>query len=104
MELSIFVSCVPTSPFKSESVIVSGFSPVFTGQLCALCKSALCVVSAVLNLIFNCLGFKLAVTIYGGLFTGQSFFIFFVFLIFLFTLVMLLGVTFGLLRLGMAQY
>ena len=51
----------------SESVIISGFSPIFTGWLCAPCKSALCVVPVMLNLIFDCLGFKLAVAVYGGL-------------------------------------
>ena len=58
----------------SEFVIISGSSPVFTEQLCALYKSALCIMPAVLNLIFDCLGFELAVTVYRGLFTGRPLF------------------------------
>ena len=60
------MSCVPTSPSKSESVIISGPSPIFTGQLCAPCKPALCIKLTVLNLILDCLGLKLAMAVYGG--------------------------------------
>ena len=68
------MSCVFISPFIFESVIISSLSPVFTGQLCALYESALCVKLTVLNLIFNCLGFKLAIAVYGGLFIEWSLF------------------------------
>jgi len=66
--------CVPTSPFKFKSIITSGPSPVFTEQLYALYKLALCVKLTTLNLIFNYLGFKLTVAVYRGLFTGRPLF------------------------------
>ena len=59
----------------SESVIISGFSPIFTGQLCAPYKSILCVKLAALNLIFNCFGFEFAVAVYRCFPIGQFFFV-----------------------------
>ena len=67
------MSCVPTSAFMSESVIISSFSPVFTSRLCALYGLAANVIFAVLSLILNYPGLELAVTVYGGLFTEYSF-------------------------------
>ena len=58
IELSIPVSCVPTSLSKSKSVIASGSSPVLAGWLCAPYKPAACVVFAALNLILNCPGLE----------------------------------------------
>jgi hypothetical protein len=71
VELSIPVSCVPTSPSISESVITSGSSLILAGRLCAPCKSALYIVLVALNLILDCPGLKLAVAVYGGLPTGR---------------------------------
>ena len=65
---------VPTSLFMSESVIISSPSPVLTGQLCALYKPALCVKLVILNLIFDCLGFKFTMAVHGGLFIGWPLF------------------------------
>ena len=71
MELSISVSCVPTSLSKSESVIASGSSPILASWLCAPYKPATCVVFAALNLILDCPGLELAVAVYRGLPTGR---------------------------------
>ena len=60
------MSCVLTSPFISKSVIIFSFSLVLTGRLYTLCKSALCVILTVLNLILDCLGLELAVAVYRG--------------------------------------
>jgi len=51
----------------SKSVITFSSFPVFIGWLCALCKLALCVMPAVLNLIFDCPGLELAMAVHGGL-------------------------------------
>jgi len=67
MELSIPVSCVPTSLSKSKFVIASGSSPVFAGWLCAPCEPAACVVFAALNLILDCPGLELAVAVHGNI-------------------------------------
>jgi len=67
MELSISMSCVPTSLSKSESIIASGSSPVLTNWLCAPYKPAACVVFTALNLILNYPGLELTVAVYGGL-------------------------------------
>ena len=67
IELSIPISCVPTSLSKSKSVIASGSSPVLTGWLYTPYKPAIYVIFAALNLILNCPGFKLAVAVYRGL-------------------------------------
>ena len=63
------MSCVPTSPSISKSVITSGPSPVLTGQLYAPYKSALCVMLAVLNLILDCPGLELTIAIHRCLLT-----------------------------------
>jgi hypothetical protein len=55
----------------SESVIVSGSTPVLTGWLCALCGSAANVIFAALSLILDCPGLELAVAVHGGLPTGR---------------------------------
>jgi len=67
MELSISISCIPTSLSKSKSVIASGSSPVLTGWLYAPYKPAACIVFAALNLILNYPSLKLAVAVYRGL-------------------------------------
>ena len=64
MELSIPVSCVPTSLSKSKSVIASGSSPVLASWLYTPCKLAACVVFAALNLILDCPGLELAVAVH----------------------------------------
>ena len=66
------MSYVPTSPFISKSIITSSPSPIFTGRLCTLYKSAVCIIFAVLNLILDCPGLKLAIAVYRGLLTRQS--------------------------------
>jgi len=71
MELSIPVSCVPTSLSKSKSVIASGSSPILAGWLCAPCEPAIYIIFAVLNLILNCPGLKLTVAVHRGLPTGR---------------------------------
>jgi len=67
IELSISVSYVPTSLSKSKSVIASGSSPVLAGWLYTPYKLAACVIFAVLNLILNYPGLKLAVAVHRGL-------------------------------------
>ena len=71
IELSIPISCVPTSLSKSEFVIASSSSPILTGWLCAPYKPAACVVFAALNLILNYPGLKLTVAVHRGLSTGR---------------------------------
>ena len=66
------MSCIPTSPSISKSVITFSPSPVLARWLCAPCKSALYVVLAALNLILDCPGLKLAIAVYRGLLTRQS--------------------------------
>ena len=61
------MSCVPTSLFKSESVIASSSSPILAGWLYAPYKPAACIMFTALNLILNCPGLELAVAVYGGL-------------------------------------
>jgi len=72
MELSIPMSCVPTSLSKSKFIIASGSSPVLASWLCAPYKLAIYVVFTALNLILNYPGLKLAVAVYRGLPTGRS--------------------------------
>jgi len=67
MELSIPIFCVPTSLSKSEFVITSGSSPVFTGWLCAPYKLATYIIFTALNLILNYPGLELAVAVHRGL-------------------------------------
>ncbi len=104
------MSCVPTSPSISESVITSGPSPVLAGRLCAPCESALCVVLAALNLILDCPGLELAVAVHGGLPTGRPLpcvpcvLVTLASLVSLFGLVILHGVASGPLGLKMAQH
>jgi len=71
IELSIFISCVPTSLSKSKSVITSGSSPVLAGWLYTPYKPAACVMFTMLNLILNCPSLELAVAVYRGLPTGR---------------------------------
>ena len=63
------MSYIPTKPFISKSIITFGFSLVFTKWLYTLYELALYIIFIALNLIFDCLGFKLAVAVYGGLLT-----------------------------------
>jgi len=72
MELSIFISYVPTSLSKSKFVIASGSSPVLTSWLYTPYKPAIYIVFAALNLILNYPGLKLAIAVHGGLPTGRS--------------------------------
>jgi len=66
------VSCVPTSLFKSKSVIASGSSPILAGWLYAPYNLAAYIIFTALNLILNCPGLKLAIAVYRGLPTGRS--------------------------------
>jgi len=72
MELSIPISCVPTSLSKFKSIIASGSSPILTSWLYAPYKPAICVIFAILNLILNYPGLELAIAVYRGLSTGRS--------------------------------
>jgi len=72
MELSISVFCVPTSAFKSKSIINSGFSPDLTSRLYALYGSAANIIFAALSLILNYPGLKLTIAVYKGLPIGRS--------------------------------
>ena len=63
------MSCVPTSPSISKSVIIFSPSPILTGRLYAPYKLTLYVVLTILNLILNCLGLKLTMAVYRGLLT-----------------------------------
>ena len=65
------MSCVPTSAFKSKSVINSSSSPNFTSQLYTLYRLAINIIFTVLNLILNCPGLKLTIAIYRGLSIGR---------------------------------
>ena len=65
------MSYVPTSASISKSVIISSSSPILTGWLYALYRSAINVIFAALNLILNCPSLKLAVAVYRGLPTGR---------------------------------
>jgi len=66
------MSYVPTSLFKSKFIIASSSSPVLTGWLYAPYKPAAYVMFAVLNLILNYPGLKLAIAVHRGLPTGRS--------------------------------
>ena len=68
------MSYFPINPFISKSVIISSSSLVLIRWLCALCKLAVYIVFAALNLILDCLGLELAVAVPGGLFTRQPLF------------------------------
>ena len=61
------MSYVPTSLSIFKSVIASSSSPVLASWLYAPYKPAVCVIFAVLNLIFNCPGFELTIAVYRGL-------------------------------------
>jgi len=72
MELSIPISCVPTSLSKSKFVIASSSSPILAGWLCAPYEPAIYIMFAALNLILNCPGLELAIAVYRGLPTRRS--------------------------------
>ena len=65
------MSYIPTKPFIFKSIITFSFSLILVKQLYAPYKLALYVILIILNLIFDCFGFELAVAVYGGLFTRQ---------------------------------
>ena len=65
---------IPTKPFIFKSIITFDSSLVFTRRLYTLYKLALYIMLAVLNLIFNCPGFKLAMAVYRGFPTGRPLF------------------------------
>jgi len=71
IELSISISCVPTSAFISKSIIIFSSSPNLTSWLYILYRLAAKVIFAVLSLILNYPGLKLAVAIYRGLSIGR---------------------------------
>ena len=71
MELSIPVSCIPTRPSISKSVITSSSSLILIRRLYTPYKSALYIILAALNLILNYPSLKLAIAIYRGLPTRQ---------------------------------
>ena len=63
--------CIPTSPFISKFIITSSSSLVLTKQLYTPYNSALYIILATLNLIFDYPGLKFAIAVYGGLPTKQ---------------------------------
>jgi len=65
------VSYIPTSASIFKSIIISSFSPVLTSWLYTLYRLAVNVIFAVLNLIFNYPGLKLAIAIHRGLSIGR---------------------------------
>jgi len=65
------VSYIPTSAFISKSVIISSSSLNLTSWLYTLYRSAINIIFAILSLIFNSPGFKLAITVYRGLSIGR---------------------------------
>ena len=65
---------IPTSPFIFKYIIIFSLSFVFTGRLYTPYKSALYIIFAALNLIFNCLSLEFTIAVYKGLPTGQPFF------------------------------
>ena len=71
MELSIPISCIPTSASKSKSVINSSSSPNLTSRLYALYRLAINVIFTALSLILNYPGLKLAIAIHKGLPIGH---------------------------------
>ena len=71
IEFSVPISCIPISAFISKSVIISSSSPIPTGRLCALYKSAINVIFTALSLILNYPSLKLAVAVYKGLPIGR---------------------------------
>ena len=66
------MSCIPTSAFKSKSIINSGSSSNLTSRLYALYGSAANIIFAALSLILNYSSFKLAIAVYKGLPIGHS--------------------------------
>ena len=71
VELFIPIFCVPTSAFKSKSVINSGSSPNLTSRLYTLYRLAANVIFTALSLILNYPGLKLTVAVYKGLPIGR---------------------------------
>jgi hypothetical protein len=67
IELFISISCVLTSTFISKSVIISSSSPILTGWLYALYRSAINIIFTALSLIFNYPSLELTVAIHRGL-------------------------------------
>ena len=65
------MSCIPTSAFKSKSIINSGSSSNLTSRLYALYGSAANIIFAALSLILNCPSFKLTIAIHRGLPIGR---------------------------------
>ena len=72
MKPFIFIFYVFIRFFMSEFVITFRPSFVFIKQLYALYKLAVYIIFAVLNLIFDCLGFKLTVAVYKGFFIRRT--------------------------------
>ena len=71
IELSISVSCIPTSLSKFKSIIASSSFPVLASWLYAPYKLAMYIMFTALNLILNYPGLKLTVAVYRGLPTGR---------------------------------
>jgi len=65
---------IPINAFISKSIIVSSSFLVLTSWLYTLYKLAVNIIFAVLSLILNCPGLKLAVAVYKGLPIGRSLF------------------------------
>ena len=61
------MSCVPTSPSISKSIITSSFSPILARRLYTPYKSALYIKLTALNLILNYPSLKLTIAVYRGL-------------------------------------
>ena len=65
------MSYIPTSAFKSKSIIISSSSPILTSWLYALYRSAINIIFAALSLILNYPSLKLAIVIHIGLSMGH---------------------------------
>jgi len=65
------MSYIPTSAFISKSIIISSSSPNPTSWLYTLYRLAVNVIFAILSLILNYPGLKLAIAIYRGLSIGR---------------------------------
>jgi len=62
---------IPTSPSRFKSIIISSSSPILTGRLYTLYRSAINIIFATLNLIFNYPSLKLTIAIYRGRLIGR---------------------------------
>ena len=67
------MSCVLTNPFISKSIITFSFSLVLAKWLYTPYKLALYIMLVALNLILDCPGLKLTITVYRGFLIRRPF-------------------------------